>query len=143
MSTSKRIKFLVKLFENLHYHIQHFIPKSVFLKFPRLFKPNWRFGKKIRWGISSTFIFSIKSTINIGNGVVFSNTPFNPTILKNCKIFVSTGAELIIGDGCGFSGLSLFCSKQIVIGKHLVCGGNVAIWDTDFHQLDPVQRIQN
>lgn len=143
MSTNKRMNFPVKLFENSHYLLQHLIPKSVFFKVLRLFKPNWKFGKKIKWGISSTFIFSVKSTINIGNGVVFSNSLFNPTISKNCKLFVSTGAELSIGDGSGFSGLSLFCSKQIIIGKHLVCGGNVAIWDTDFHQLDSEQRIQN
>lgn len=45
-------------------------------------------------------------------------------------------AKLQIGDDTGFSGVSLYCSKEIIIGKFCNFGGNVMIWDTDFHPLD-------
>jgi acetyltransferase-like isoleucine patch superfamily enzyme len=61
-------------------------------------------------------------------------------IYKPCSIYVADGAELEIGDSCGFSGVSIFCAEQIVIGDRITCGANVAIWDTDFHSLDASER---
>ncbi|MBS1603843.1 MAG: acyltransferase, partial [Bacteroidetes bacterium] len=37
-------------------------------------------------------------------------------------------------------GVSIYCSEQISIGAHVNCGGNVSIWDTDFHPLDYQER---
>ena len=56
-------------------------------------------------------------------------------LTKPCTIAVQKDAELIIGDYCGFSGVSIFCSKGIKIGNHVNFGGNVSVWDTDFHPL--------
>tara|TARA_B110000211_G_C14090507_1_gene558751 strand:+ start:2433 stop:2936 length:504 start_codon:yes stop_codon:yes gene_type:complete len=100
-------------------------------------------GERISWGLFSTFIFSPKAYIQIGSDVVFSNSIYNPTISKKCKLIVSSNATLVIGNNNGFSGLSLYCSKEIIIGDNLVCGGNVSIWDSDFHQLNSIDRKQN
>ena len=56
---------------------------------------------------------------------------------------VAKNAILHIGNNCGFSGISLFCSKNIIIGNNVLCGGNVSIWDTDFHQLNSIDRQNN
>ncbi|MEI7811042.1 MAG: acyltransferase, partial [Ignavibacteria bacterium] len=61
-------------------------------------------------------------------------------IFKKCSIYVESDAELTIGDNAGFSGVSIFCSKKISIGDYFTCGGNVFIWDTDFHPLDYLER---
>lgn len=80
--------------------------------------------------------------IAIGEGVVFNcKTESNWAGLnKPCTISVGKFAELTIGDHCGFSGISLFCSQRIEIGSYVNCGANVAIWDTDFHPLDYKER---
>jgi acetyltransferase-like isoleucine patch superfamily enzyme len=61
-------------------------------------------------------------------------------LFKTCTISVSPGATLEIGDNSGFSGVSIYCSQKITIGKYVKCGGNVSIWDTDFHPLDFMDR---
>jgi|ERR1700733_13398104 len=61
-------------------------------------------------------------------------------LYKTCTIAVLKDAALEIGDNSGFSGISIYCSKNIRIGKYVNCGGNVSIWDTDFHPLDFTER---
>lgn len=47
------------------------------------------------------------------------------------------GAELEIGDGCGFSGTAIWCFKKIKIGNNVRVGANVLIQDGDAHFDDP------
>ena len=122
---------------------QHLIPRYIYFKLINTIYQRWQFGQRIYWGMFSTIIFSPKSYINIGNDVVFSNSLYNPTISEKCNLVVANNAILTIGNNSGFSGVSLNCSKKIIIGNNLVCGGNVSIWDTDFHQLDSSERIRN
>ena len=61
-------------------------------------------------------------------------------LYKTCTIAVIKGARLTIGDHSGFSGVSIYCTTRINIGRHVNCGGNVCIWDTDFHPLDHEER---
>ncbi|XWW45321.1 acyltransferase [Fibrella sp. USSR17] len=55
---------------------------------------------------------------------------------KTCTIYVAPKAHLEIGDYSGLSGVSIHCSQKIVIGKYVNVGGNVSVWDSDFHPLD-------
>lgn len=61
-------------------------------------------------------------------------------LYKPCTIEIAKDATLTIGDFSGFSGVSIYCAENITIGKYLFCGGNVSIWDTDFHSLDCEER---
>lgn len=78
----------------------------------------------------------------LGRGLTFSGhiTSNMVGLFKQCTIAVTKGSELVIDDNSGFSGISIYCSKSIKIGKNVNCGGNVCIWDTDFHPLDYVAR---
>lgn len=85
--------------------------------------------------------------VNRGNCFLGRKIKFNSTIYSNfvglykpCTIEISKNATLKIGDFSGFSGVSIFCSKSITIGEYLFCGGNVSIWDTDFHPLNFEKR---
>ena len=49
-------------------------------------------------------------------------------------------ASLVIGNHTGFSGVSIFCASSIKIGNYCNIGGNVFIWDTDFHPLNMEER---
>lgn len=61
-------------------------------------------------------------------------------LFKPCTIAVKPNAALEIGDHSGFSGVSIYCAQHIRIGNYVKCGGNVSIWDTDFHPLDFMDR---
>lgn len=49
-------------------------------------------------------------------------------------------AAIAIGDGCGFSGVSIAAASSVVIGNRVMVGANSSISDTDWHPLDPSRR---
>lgn len=81
-------------------------------------------------------------TFELGENCVFncSLTSNMVGLFKGCTIAVIKGGKLSIGKGSGFSGVSIYCSKSIRIGRFVNFGGNVSIWDTDFHPLDYLAR---
>ncbi len=46
-----------------------------------------------------------------------------------------------IGDYCYFTSMVLLCELEIQIGSYVVLGWNTTLADSDFHPLDPAQRI--
>jgi acetyltransferase-like isoleucine patch superfamily enzyme len=106
---------------------------------------NIEIGKNLKLDGLPYFCLVKDAKLTIGDNVTFtSSTKFNMVgIYKKCTIYVESGAQLSIGDNSGFSGVSIFCSKSISIGKNLTCGGNVSIWDTDFHPLNYLDRRSN
>ncbi len=80
--------------------------------------------------------------IEIGNNVVFNARKrnnlvgiVNPTILD-----VLCGGRITIGNCCGFSSVVMSSRKSIEIGSHVIVGGNVRIFDHDFHEMDAMLR---
>lgn len=62
-------------------------------------------------------------------------------VAQRCSLVADgPGVQLIVGDHCGFSGVSLFAGAGITIGNHVLLGVGARIYDTDFHALDPVLR---
>jgi acetyltransferase-like isoleucine patch superfamily enzyme len=110
--------------------------------FIRLRYPNVEFGENLK--IFGSLILSIQkdSKVKLGNNIIFrSATKFNFVgIYKPVSIAVNKNAELSIDDNSGFSGVSIYCSNKIKIGHYVNCGGNVCIWDTDFHPLHFMDR---
>jgi len=47
------------------------------------------------------------------------------------------GAELTVGEGCGFSGTVIACAERVTLGRNVRCGANTLINDTDWHSDDP------
>jgi len=50
-------------------------------------------------------------------------------------------ARVEIGDYCYLTNVVLLAELELRIGNYVVIGWNAAIADTDFHPLDPAQRI--
>lgn len=48
---------------------------------------------------------------------------------------------LSIGDNVGLSNSALICRKTITIENNVILGGNCVIYDTDFHPIDPDERL--
>lgn len=76
------------------------------------------------------------STIQIGDNCTFnSSSRFNfrginhPCIIQTGK----PGAKIVIGNHCGFSGVSIVADKEVVIEDHVTVGANAIIGDRDDH----------
>jgi acetyltransferase-like isoleucine patch superfamily enzyme len=74
--------------------------------------------------------------------VKLNNTVMNNPIGRNAKcIFViRENAILSIGKNTGMSGVTIVCQKEIIIKDNVKIGGNVCIYDTDFHSLNANDR---
>jgi acetyltransferase-like isoleucine patch superfamily enzyme len=60
---------------------------------------------------------------------------------QKCLIVVAKNGNLTIGENVGLSFATIVCHKRIDIGNHVVIGGNVMIYDTNFHSLNPLHRL--
>jgi len=100
--------------------------------------PHITFPLKIIFNGLPFFRFSNGSIVVLGESLIFTSNPnINPVGLsKRCSIYVGDGARLYIGYNSGFSGVSIFCKKNIYIGCNVNVGGNCWILDTDFHPID-------
>jgi acetyltransferase-like isoleucine patch superfamily enzyme len=90
--------------------------------------------------------------INIGIGgqcTIGDNFKMNNFEMSNpigrfsrCSIVVSKKGKLIIGDNVGISSTAIVCHNHIEIGNNVNIGGNVVIYDTDFHSLTALHRLE-
>lgn len=76
--------------------------------------------------------------IAVGDNVNFVSAPSANLVglSKRMSIVALQTATLDIRSNTGFSGVSIVCHESITIGHYCNFGGNVWIWDTDFHSLD-------
>jgi acetyltransferase-like isoleucine patch superfamily enzyme len=99
---------------------------------------------EIKSGLKAAGLLKIDVTrrgkVNIGQNLhVNSGDNFNIIGRQQKTIFWVEG-ELIIGDNVGMSSTAIICDHQITIGNNVTIGGGVCIYDTDFHNLDPIIR---
>lgn len=84
------------------------------------------------------------SRIVMGKGVVIiSDSHYNRSGINHPTIFATeaSGAEIIIGDGVGLSGSSIVAVEKVEIGKNTMLGANTNIYETDFHCMDAIERL--
>jgi len=49
--------------------------------------------------------------------------------------------QVEVGDWCVFASVVLMCEERITIGNHVAIGWNSYVMDSDFHPMEPVQRL--
>lgn len=83
-----------------------------------------------------------KGNLNIGkNFKLNSRVTSNLVGITNPAIFQLIGDGTIsIGDDCGFTSTVLSSRSKIVIGDRVMIGGNVRIFDHDYHSLNYQHR---
>lgn len=64
-------------------------------------------------------------------------------ILDGVHFAMGRDARVSVGDRCSFSHAVLLSELEIRIGHNVVIGWNATIADTDFHPLDPAERISD
>lgn len=106
----------------------------------------WVWGVKIGKGVKfdgKTILRSFnRGSISIGQRVSFvSRVEINVTGLDHPTILDTRwGGRITIGDDSGFSAVAMSTKESITIGRRVKCGGNVRIFDHNFHSLDAALR---
>jgi acetyltransferase-like isoleucine patch superfamily enzyme len=79
----------------------------------------------------------------IGDDFLMINGLFGNPIGRpqRCVFYVGKNAELKIGKNVGISSTAIVAHYKILIGNNVKIGGGVCIYDTDFHSLNPVDRL--
>lgn len=77
--------------------------------------------------------------VTFGNNIIF-NSYTDHSWNSKCKILITKGAVLNIGNNSGMNGAMIFCSQKIIIGNNVKIGGGSRIFDTDFHSIDYIKR---
>ena len=95
-----------------------------------------QYGKNIKFRGRTMFLRTPNTNIAIGNNVSFNSlSRYNYRgINHRCIIQTGKNGNIIIGDNCGFSGVSIVSSIGVTIGKNVMCGTNVIIGDRNDHE---------
>lgn len=111
---------------------------KLFMKFNKV-----KFGRNLNlYGIPVIFKKS-GSQLNIGeNCTIKSSFLSNLVGLSQRTIIVSRTeeAKINIGNNVGISGATIYARKSISIGDNTLIGGNVKIFDNDFHPIEVEAR---
>jgi acetyltransferase-like isoleucine patch superfamily enzyme len=62
---------------------------------------------------------------------------------RRMALWVGPRGVLHIGEGCGLSNTTISCFESITLRAGTFVGGGCEIYDWDFHQLDPDDRLAN
>jgi acetyltransferase-like isoleucine patch superfamily enzyme len=81
-----------------------------------------------------------KSIIQIGDNVIFNSRLYANSIGRNQRCIISVRGKLEIGNNTGVSSAAIVVHEHVKIGNHVRIGGNVVIYDTDFHSLNSSER---
>lgn len=104
-----------------------------------------KYGPGLRVGSSPVIRRHASAVIRIGrNALILNELAENPAGISHRTALCAClpGAELVIGDDVGISGAIIYAWKKISIGDRVFIGADAAIYDSDFHPLDPVKRSQ-
>lgn len=87
---------------------------------------------------------SRKGICNVGNNFILGNWPqINASGFDaKCKIEVRNNAILNIGNNVGITAVTIMCHNHIMIGDNVMIGVGTHIYDTNFHNIDPVLRTE-
>ena len=100
-------------------------------------------GAKFQNGLNVAGFLKLEVTrrgiLSIGKNVHINSGNHN-LIGRQQKTILWVEGELCIGDGVGLSATAIICNYKITIGNNVTIGGNTVIYDTDFHNLDPIFR---
>jgi acetyltransferase-like isoleucine patch superfamily enzyme len=72
------------------------------------------------------------------HAIIFGN---HASCYAGCSFSVGDEGCVTVGDFTLLNGALVMCEKRIDIGSHCLISWNVGIADSDFHPLDPAQRV--
>lgn len=132
---------LIFLFKALR-KIKYIIIKPIFTPLAKMLL--YLNGATIKNGLNVLGFLQVEVTrrgkLTIGENLsVNSGNNYNVIGRQQKTIFWVEG-DLIIGNNVGISATAIICNHKISIGNNVTIGGNTVIYDTDFHNIDPLIR---
>lgn len=120
------------------------IPVDQILTYIALYSNGVTFSKFRSYGVPKINI-TLGGKCIIGYGFKINNRESSNPIgrFHPCSLFVGKKGELIIGQNVGMSSASIVCFEKIEIGNNVNLGGNVVLYDTDFHSLNHKDRLNH
>lgn len=115
-------------------------PWYIFLGYMKARYWKVKIGKRCSFRGLPVFRTLPQSSILIGDHCIFNSSKTSNLIgVKTPCMFsiVKRGGQIIIGDGCGFSGTVIWAALSIRLGNNVRCGANTLIYDNDGHCNDP------
>ena len=81
--------------------------------------------------------------IRIGENVNINSSRWSDPIGGDTKtiLYVRNGGKITISDGVGLSNTTIVSEKEVKIGTCTNIGGSTKIYDTDFHSITPLDRL--
>jgi acetyltransferase-like isoleucine patch superfamily enzyme len=102
-------------------------------------------GKGVKvLGSSPYFKIPRNGKIVIGNNVVL-NSDFkrtNTALTYKCKFVTGYDGEIVVGENSMLNGVCVVSYLKVKIGKYCQIASSTIISDTDFHPVDPIQRLK-
>lgn len=102
-----------------------------------------RIGKKVVFNGFPVVRRYENSDISIGNNCLFNSAKRSVRVglQKRCTfVTLRKKSEIIIGNNCGGSGITLLAAIKIKIGNNVMIGAHTMVIDNDFHHADPNKR---
>lgn len=83
-----------------------------------------------------------KKSVSLGRNITINSGTYTVPIGFGGKcVFWTLGeGHIEIGENCGLTNTTICSMKDVQIGKHVLLGSGVKIYDTDFHSLDYLKR---
>lgn len=101
-------------------------------------------GATVKSGLRVLGFLKIEVTrrgkLKIGENLSLNSGNHYNLIGRQQKCIFWVEGELEIGNNVGMSATAIICNYKISIGNNVTIGGNTVIYDTDFHNLDPLIR---
>lgn len=104
---------------------------------------NIKYGKNCAFYGLPVIVCTKNSSLSLGDGVVCVSSFLSNLVglYQRSIIMARAGAKVVLEDDVRMSGVTIYSRESIRIGKHTSIGGNVKIFDHDFHPIDPQERL--
>jgi acetyltransferase-like isoleucine patch superfamily enzyme len=104
-----------------------------------------KYGKGCAFYGLPVIICTKDSSMTLGDGVVCVSSFLSNLVglYQRSIILARAGAKVVLEDDVRMSGVTIYSRESIRIGKHTSIGGNVKIFDHDFHPIDPQERLDH
>jgi acetyltransferase-like isoleucine patch superfamily enzyme len=135
------IRYIYRVGLAIHIRLHKFISSNHGILL--LYVNKVRFGTNIQiLGFAVINVSKHNGYISIGNYFKMNSGKHYNQIGRQqpCYLIVGKNSKLEIGNNVGISSTTLICNKEIIIGDNVKIGGNVVIYDSDFHSLDYNKR---
>ncbi len=102
-----------------------------------------KYGRKCAFYGIPLIICTKDASMTLGDGVVCVSSFLSNLVglYQRSILLARAGGEITLGDDVRMSGVTIYSRESIRIGKHTSIGGNVKIFDHDFHPIDPRERL--